>query len=185
MLVVLNLGLCACASVTDRTDPVQYLDRDTAAHFVVAAQPLIFAHARPQTAARVRDYATVAAASMDRAGRIEYVLLIYRWSTVDPRDEPGNGPGVSAPPADLTLVADDRRIKLHPIADRTQSVPPLDRPPTGHFGAAIYRTDLPTLLYLTKARYLSLVRGEGRAEVRFALWQDPRACLAALVRSLR
>lgn len=181
MLSLLTAGLCACASAPDRPGPVQYLDPHTAVHFLVVAKPLIFAHVRPQTAARVRDYATVAAASMDRDGRIEYVLLVYLWSTVDPR----NGLGAWGPAPDLTLVADDRRMELQPISYAAQTPPPVDRPPTRHFVAGIYHSDLSTLRYLTQAHYLSLVRGAGSDEARFELWDDERADLAALVRSAR
>lgn len=179
VLVSLVTALSACAPATDRTGPVQYLDRDTAVTFTVAARPLIFAHIRPEVAARVRDYATVAAASMDRNGQIEYVLLVYLWSTVDPRNEPAT----AGPAPDLVLVADDRRFALHPISDPAQRLPPIDRPPVRHFVAAMYRTDLPTLSFLTAVRYLSLLRGKGPREARFELWRDERAPLADLVRS--
>ena len=175
----LAVALFACAAAPDRSGPVQYLDRDTAVTFTVVVSPLIFTAARPELAARVRDYATVAAASMERNGRIRYVLLIYLWSTVDPRNEPG----AAGPAPDLVLAADDRRFALHPIVDRSQALPPIDRPPVRHFTAAIYPTDLPTLTFLTGARYLSLLRGEGSRETRFALWRDERRPLADFVRS--
>jgi hypothetical protein len=179
VLMSLVTALSACAPGTDRTGPVQYLDRDTAVTFTVAARPLTFAHVRPDVAARVRDYATIAPAAMDRNGEIEYVLLIYLWSTVDPRNEPA----ASGPAPDLVLVADDRRFALHPISDPAQRLPPIDRPPVRHFVAAMYRTDLPTLRFLTAARYLSLLRGTGPGDARFELWRDERAPLADLVRS--
>lgn len=173
------LGLCACASTPGQTGAVQYLDRDTGATFMIVGRPLTFAHVRPQVAARVRDYATVAAAYLDRGGRIDYVLLVYLWSTIDPRNEPGP----LASTADLVLVADDRRIALIPFEDPGQSLPRIDRPPVRHFAAAIFRTDLPTLRYLIAARYLSLLQGNGGEEARFELWDDERASLAQLVRS--
>jgi hypothetical protein len=181
MLLLITAGLCACASAPERSGPVQYLDPNTAVHFLVVGKPLIFAHIRPQTAARVRDYATVAAASMDRDGRIEYVLLVYLWSTVDPRD----GRGAWGPAPNLALVADDRRMELHPISYSAQTPPPVDRPPTRHFVGGIYHTDLDSLRYLTEAHYLSLVRGEGPDEARFELWDDERASLAALISSVQ
>jgi hypothetical protein len=172
--------LGGCAAAPDRT-PVQYLDRDTAVTFTVVAAPLTFAHVRPEVAARVRDYATVAAATMERNGHTDYVLLVYLWSTVDPR----NGPGGTRQSPDLVLAADDRRIALHPISDAAQPLPPVDRPPVRHFVGAIYPTDLPTLRFLISARYLSLVRGEGPQAARFELWQDHRASLADWVRSVQ
>ena len=174
--------LCACTSIPRDARPVQYLDRSTAATFMVAARPMIFAHLRPQTAARVRDYATVAAASLERSGltdRIDYVLLVYFWSTVDPRYEDSAGEAVQ----DVVLVADDRRIPLHPLPDLGQAPPPIGRPPVRHFVGVIYRTDLATLRYLTQAHFLSLERGTGRHKVRFGLWDDERAALRGLVRA--
>ena len=179
-LASLAAALGACASVTDRA-PVEYLDRDTAVTFTVVAAPLTFAHVQPEVAARVRDYATVAAASMDRNGQIQYVLLIYFWSTVDPR----NDPGTTGPAPDLVLAADDRRIALHPISNPTQPLPPIDRPPVGHFVAALYPTDLPTLRFLTSVRDLSLFRGEGPQEARFEPWRHERESLAALADFVR
>jgi hypothetical protein len=179
-VVAVAAMLGGCASEPDRA-PVQYLDRDTAATFTVVAAPLTFAHVRPEVAARVRDYATVAAAAMERNGHTDYVLLVYLWSTVDPR----NGPGPPRRPPDLVLAADDRRIALRPISDRAQPLPPVDRPPVRHFVAAMYPTDLPTLRFLISARYLSLVRGEGTREARFELWHDDRASLADWVRTVQ
>jgi hypothetical protein len=175
----LATALVACAAAPDRRGSAQYLDRNTAVTFTVAGEPLVFAAVRPELAARVRDYATVAAASMDRNGQIQYVLLIYFWSTLDPRNEAA----AAGRAANLVLVADDRRFALQPIADRAQTLPPIDRPPVRHFVAGIYRTDLPTLTFLTRARYLSLVRGEGSREARFALWRDARGPLASFVHS--
>lgn len=178
-LSFLTTALCACASVADRTGPFQYVDRDNGVNYVVVAKPLIFAHVRPQVAARVRDYATVAALFMDRNGHTEYVLLIYLWSTVDPRYEPG----ARDPKAALVWAADDRLIPLHTLSDPASRLPPLDRPPAPHFAAALYATDLPTLRYLTSARHLALLRDEGGGEARFELWDDQRAALAEFVRS--
>jgi hypothetical protein len=179
VLVWLAAGLCACASTPERGEPLQYLDPNTGATFRVVAKPLIFARQRPQLAARVRDYATVAAAYIDRSGRIEYVLIVYLWSTVDPRNEQA----AAGSPPDLVLAADDRMIALHPLSDATQRVPPVDRPPVRHFTAGMYRIDPATLRYLTTARHLSLLRGRDPDEVAFEVWDDERPLLTALLRS--
>lgn len=177
VLVAVLMALGACASVPQGTDPVQYLDRDTGVTFMVVSRPLVFAHARTETAARVRDYATVAGASIDRNGRIDYVLIVYLWSTVDPRNVATSAMSEES----LILAADERRIVLRPFADGTQPIPPIDRPPVRHFTAALYRCDRETLRYLGAVRHLSLLRYEGRDSARFELWDDQRASLAALV----
>lgn len=177
LLASLVAVLCACAPTAQRRGPVEYLDRDTAVTFTVVAHPLIFARVRPDLAARVRDYATAAAASLDRNGQVQYVLIIYLWSTVDPRNEPR----AAGPAPDLVLAADDRRIVLHPMTDPAQSLPPFDRPPVRHFVGAMYPTDLATLRFVTAARYLALLRDAGSREARFGLWRDERQSLADLV----
>ena len=179
MLAWLAAGLCGCASAPPRARPVQYLDWNTGTTFVVAARPMVFAHDRPQAAARVRDYATVLAGYMDRGGRTTDVLLVYLWSTIDPRDEPR---AAGAPP-ELLLTADDRQIPLRPLAAGAQGVPPLGRPPVRHWVAGLYGTDLATLRYLVGVRYLSLSLNAGADAVRYGLWADERASLAALARS--
>jgi hypothetical protein len=180
VLASLASGVCACASIADRSQPIQYLDPNTGATFKIVAKPLIFDRKRPQLAARVRDYATVAAGYVDRSGRIDYVLLIYLWSTVDPRNEDG---GAATSSADLALAADDRLIPLRPMDDPAQAAPPIDQPPVRHFTARIYRTDPATLRYLAAVRHLALLRGGGRDQARFELWDDERGFLTALVDS--
>lgn len=176
VLAALASGLCACVSAGDRAGPITYLDPDTGTTFVAVARPLVFSHARSELAARSRDYASVAAASVDRSGRVEYVLLVYFWSTVDPRIAPVK-PG---PTTGLVLAAEDRRIALEPIS---LAVPPIDRPPARHIIAMMYRTDFATLRYLAAVRRISLLRADTQGTERYRLWDDERTALADLVRS--
>jgi len=55
----------------------------------------------------VRDYVTLAAAAVNRNGKVSYVLIAYFWSTVDRA-----APGTTALPEPLVPAGDDRRIEL-------------------------------------------------------------------------
>ena len=68
----------------------------------------MFALSRKDLAANARDYANITVASVNRGGKINYVLIVYFWSTADPRMRPDPLP--SGQP--LILQADDRRIAL-------------------------------------------------------------------------
>ena len=57
----------------------------------------MFANERRDLAANARDYVTVAAAAVNRAGKISYVVIAYFWSTVDPRLRPDAAALAAAP----------------------------------------------------------------------------------------
>ena len=103
------LASCACAALAGDKEPQEYLDEDTAATITVVGEPLVFAYARRDLAANARDYVTLAAAAVNRAGKVSYVIIGYNWSTVDPRLRPDPLPAAEP----LVLQADDRRIAAH------------------------------------------------------------------------
>src|SRR5258706_12201867 len=70
--------------------PEEYLDEQTGATVDVVDAPLVFARDRSERAANLRDYVTVAAAAVNRGGKLEYVLVAYVWSTLDPRYAPAS-----------------------------------------------------------------------------------------------
>ncbi len=181
-LAALAAILCGCASLGDRTPPIQYLDRDTGTTYRLVSRPMVFAHSQPQTAAHSRDYATVAAAWIDRDGDARYALFVYLWSTVDPRDDPGR-PGA---PGALTLVADDRLIRLSggvvPRSD-ARDVPPIDRPPVRHPTLVEFLTDRDSLRSLAAAGHVALWRAIGSSRLRYSLWSDGRGALTGLIRA--
>jgi hypothetical protein len=102
------LASCAGVALAGDKEPQEYLDEETAATITVVGEPLVFAYARRDLAANARDYVTLAAAAVNRAGKISYVLIGYNWSTVDPRLRPDPLPAAEP----LVLQADDRRIPL-------------------------------------------------------------------------
>jgi hypothetical protein len=156
--------------------PPEYLDPDTAALITTVSTPIVFARAHNDVAANARQYATVAAVSINRSGRYEYVLLVYLWSTLDPRLGIDRHPGQN-----VILLADDRAIRLtrdsrsmHEVGIST----PLHAPEHIRGQPRIYRTDRETLQFLAKARRVRLLL-EGDEDPRpFDIWTDGRRALA-------
>ena len=176
-------GFAGCAGTpASPPEPLQYLDPNTAALVTSVSSPMVFARAHQDVSANSRQYLTVAAVSVNRSGRYEYLLLVYLWSTVDPRLGADRHPGQN-----LIWLADDRAIRL--VRDgRTLHEAGVSRPlhAPEHWGgrlahgARIYRTDRQTLLFLSSARRLRLVL-EGDDDARpFEVWTDARRALGAL-----
>ena len=172
-----TLALCAtlaaCSSTPAR--PPEYLDPDTAASVTTVTAPIVFARAHQDVAANARQYVTVAAVSVNRSGHFDYVLLVYLWSTVDPRLGAHRHPGQN-----IILLADDRAIRLVRDGSSLHQVgisAPLHAPEHMHGQPRIYRTDLETLKFLGQARRMRLLL-EGDEDPRpFDVWTDGRAAL--------
>ena len=163
--------------------PREYLDPETAATVTVVGEPIIFANPRTEVAANARDYATLAAAAVDRNGKVSYVLVAYFWSTVDPRVR-----GYTVPdPEPLVLQADDRRIELkllgHSPYDSGISAP-VHRPPGPAVTPDVYSCDLGVLRSIAESRQLSLVAETNITSIPYGLWEDHRAALRAFVQRL-
>jgi hypothetical protein len=166
----LSLLLAGCAS-TAPSQPFEYLDEQTAATITTVGEPLVFARERPELAANVRDYATLAGASVNRSGKYQYVLIAYFWSTVDLRPSGEALPAPSSP----VIIADDRRITLS-----SQGKPPqdygIDTPvhvPTGvKVAPIVYPTDIATLRFIAAARQLAMnVGGPADVDPMYPLWK--------------
>jgi hypothetical protein len=176
----------ACAAGTafgGDQEPREYLDEDTAATITVVGAPLVFALPRRDLSANARDYVTLAAAAVNRAGKISYVLIGYNWSTADPRlrRDP-------LPPAEsLALRADDRRIELalrgHSAHEAGIGVP-VHAPPGATVAPNVYGTDLATLRFLSESRHLSIEADTGETVLNYELWEDRRAALRRFVQHM-
>jgi hypothetical protein len=156
--------------------PAEYLDPDTAALVTTVSTPIVFARTHNDVAANARQYATVAAVSINRSGRYEYVLLIYLWSTLDARLGIDRHLGQN-----VILLADDRAIRLVRDARSMHEVgisTPLHAPEHIRGQPRIYRTDRETLQFLSGARRVRLLL-EGDEDPRpFDVWTDGRRALA-------
>jgi hypothetical protein len=175
--------LLACLALTGSKQPEEYLDEETAATVTVVGEPLVFANPRRDLAANARDYVTVAAAAVDRAGKVNYVLITYIWSTVDPALRPDALPSADA----LIVQADDRRIEFHLDGHSAHEAGiglPVHAPPGSAAAPNVYHTDLATLRFLAEARRLKVLSPSDAALAAYELWDDRRAALRAFVRRM-
>lgn len=182
--------LAACAGSPAAIDPsaasfkhpIEYLDEQSGATVTSMDKPLLFARDRSERAANLRDYVTMTAATVNRGGKINYLLIAYIWSTLDARYEPAR------PVADtLNLVADDRRIRLDAsggtLADFGMARA-VDAPARRTVKPLLFSTDLATLRYIAAARSLQVEAKVGDDLVSYILWDDQRKSLDRLVRFL-
>ena len=160
--------------------PEEYLDEHTGATVDVVDSPLIFARERSERAANLRDYVTLSAASVDRGGKLEYVLIAYVWSTLDPRYAPA-----SALADSLLLIAEDRRIRLEANGETPSDLGiarPVHAPPGQEVKPLVFPTDLATLRFIAAARSLAVQTQLGEDTVSYELWDDQRRALDRYVR---
>jgi len=181
--VAVLAALGAGAALAGDKQPREYLDEQTAATITVVAEPLLFALPRPELAANVRDYVTLAAAAVNRNGKVSYVLIAYFWSTVDPRLRPEPLPS----PEPLVLQADDRRIELALRGHSAHEAgigEAVHAPPATAVTPNVYGTDLATLRFVTEARHLTLLADSGGTALSYELWEDHRMALRSFVRHM-
>jgi len=160
--------------------PEEYLDEQTGATVDIVDAPLVFARERTERAANLRDYVTLAAASVNRAGKLEYVLVAYVWSTLDPRYAPASGLAGS-----LLLIADDRRIRLdnNGLSPTDLGIArPVHAPAGQDVKPLVFPTDLATLRFIAAARHLAVQAQLGDDTVDYELWDDKRRALDRYVR---
>jgi hypothetical protein len=179
--VFLVVALTACTALPGTPGPEEYLDPTTAATISVAGKPLVFARERPERAAHMRDYVTLAAAAVNRGGKTDYILVAYDWTTFDEHGRSGETP---ASVGGLVVVADDRRIALTLAGHSAHDVgigTPVHPPPVGSMEPDVYRTDLETLRFIAAARHLAVLKRGDDPSSAYAIWDDQRAALGAFV----
>ena len=182
--------LVACASgpagvdeaPKDGKHPIEYLDEHSGATITAMDKPLLFARDRSERAANLRDYVTMTAATVNRSGKRDCLLIAYIWSTLDARYEPAR------PVADtLELVADDRRIQLDAHGGTPADygiVRAVGAPPGRTVKPLVFPTDLATLRYIAAARSLQVQAKLGDEVQSYMLWDDQRKALDRFVRYL-
>jgi hypothetical protein len=183
---VLALLLAGCAArpgafEEPEAQSSEYLDLQTGATVTLVERPIVFARERSERAANLRDYVTLSAAAVNRAGKREYVLVAYVWSTLDARFSP------VTTARELVLRADDRRIPLS-ASGKTPSDLGIARPvyaPRGQTVAPlVFPTDLDTLRFIAAAHGLAVQAGAEGEDSAYELWEDQRVALAKFVRLL-
>jgi hypothetical protein len=175
--LTLALSVLPACSSAPRAHPQEIFDEQSGNTLLVAAKPLVFARARTDVAAFGRDYATLVAVEVDISGKFSDYLLLYRWSTVDPR--------MSPPPdlrqGDLKILADGREIDLKPLEQLPVSLAQrkhLYVPEQGAVIAHAYKVDAATLRYIGLSRDLAVRMPQEQLDTPFTIWEDGRSALA-------
>jgi hypothetical protein len=181
--LVLGFGLLQFATIgsASATRPTEYFDEHTGATVTVVGKPIVFARDRGELAANARDYVTLAAASVDRSGKVNYVLLAYFWSTLGDRSDLDTLPTANT----LVLLADDRLIRLALEGHTAQEAgidKPVHAPPGNQAPPRVFHTDLDTLRFLGVARRIVVQSAASDPAGGFEIWDDGRVELAAFVR---
>jgi len=181
--------LCgSCSAIPSANEPQSYLDQTTAATITIVGRPLVFARERPNFAVHMRDYVTLAAASINRAGKLQLVLIGYFWTTFDPHGRDSGDAGKrrdeDRQPDELILIADDRRItltKLNRTAREAGIEERVNAPAVGSGPPILYTVDLATLRFIAAARSLSAHTRTGETELDYSVWDDRRVALSQWV----
>ena len=179
-LIVALTVLSACAGKPRQAASHEFLDEQTGTTLAVAAEPLVFARERTDVAAHARDYATLVAIEVDSSGTYREYLLLYRWSTVDPRMSPPPDPGAG----ELRILAEGRVIDLPPLEQMPVSLSQrreLHVPDHGDVIAHAYSVDSSTLRFIASSRELSMQMPQEPLETPFKMWGDGRLALSKFV----
>jgi hypothetical protein len=174
-LLAAAISLSAACSALPARSP-EALDERSATTLLAAARPLVFARARSDVAAHAHDYATLQALEVDRSGEYGEYLLMYRWTTVDPR----MSAPPSAAPGRLQLIAEGRQIELHPEDRLPVSLDHsrlLNVPPHADAAVTAYRVDSAMLRFIADSRDLTLRLPADPLDAPFVLRQDGRRAL--------
>jgi hypothetical protein len=170
------VAMSGCAARRPAADSHEIFDEQTGNTLSVVEKPLIFARERSDVAAYARDYATLVAVEVDHSGAFNDYLLLYRWSTVDPRMSPEPDPAQG----ELRIVTDGRAIILTPLA-----VMPVDLsrrrilhlPDHGDVIAHAYAVDAATLRFIATSGKISVRMPQEPLDMPFGIWQDGRPAL--------
>jgi hypothetical protein len=173
----LLVHLLGCSAGPART--IEYFDDVTAATITGTAEPTVFARERSELASHARDYVALSALAINRGGRIEYVLLVYRWSTVDPRLQPAG----TVDEENLLLAVDDRVLRLEPdgrtLRQAGTSIA-LHSPRQSAAQPRLYRADPALLHALGESRTLNLLTPRADPGGAFVMWRDARLAFSQL-----
>jgi hypothetical protein len=179
-LIVALTVLPACSSRPPTAAPHEFLDEQTGTTLSVVAKPLVFARERIDVAAHARDYATLVAVEIDNSGKYGEYLLLYRWSTVDPRMSPVPSPNAGK----LRILADGRVIDLVPLEQMPVSLSrrrELLVPQHGDVIAHAYPVDTATLRFIATSRELAVLMPQEPLDTPFQMWEDGRKALEQFV----
>lgn len=175
--------LTGCASYKVVNGARTYFDSNTGSTWSVVDEPLIFARSRTDVAAYARDYVTLVAIQVDVSAQDHDYLMLYRWSTVDPRFSPPPGPDQG----ELEILADGREIRLQPLAQlpvRPDERRGLHEPAHAQMRTYAYAVDPSLLRFVAGSRDLTVRMPQESVQLPFTLWGDGRRALARFADTL-
>jgi len=82
LLIALLLGACTRPAPTT-SETAEYLDEATGTRVVHLNEPAVFFRDAPMLAVHARDYVSLAPMELSQAGRRDYLLWVWQWSTID------------------------------------------------------------------------------------------------------
>lgn len=161
----------------------EYLDEKTAATITAAKEPLVFARERTDLAVNARDYISLVAIEINRAGKRTHHWFGYVWSTIDRRTDPPD----ATPQDQFVLLADGRPIVLRRDAEAPRELGVAQAPlelPTRNAAALIFGADPEVFDYVARSSDLRMQVIRTDAQSDYLQWRDGRAALGELVRHI-
>lgn len=186
--VLLLVGLLSGASSPNA--PLEYLDQETGVTVTIVGRPLVFARdytrfsggPAPAYSVAARDYVTLAAAAVDRSGKMDYLLIGYFWSVGRP---PADNVRVAREPSFIQLQ--DRRVELVPrdssARDAGISVP-VHQPSVGPAAQTVYAVDLSKMALIAASAHPVLYFEHHGTALKYELFEDRLPALRELVNYL-
>jgi hypothetical protein len=176
--ILVSVALPALAPAT--AGPSTVLDQETGSTLTISARPWLFARDEPSLAANARDYVALHAVEIDTAGKREYFLVVFFWSSIDRR-----GDFAGATPR-MELAIDDRQVSLTPDPRTPRDLGishwPLSSPGKGA-RLFVYRADTTLIRQLAQSRYasLKLLDDMDGDDEPIATWRDGRSAFKDFV----
>ncbi|HHQ15190.1 MAG TPA: hypothetical protein ENK16_09170 [Chromatiales bacterium] len=162
--VIAAVLLTGCAGTPSVPQAGQYLDERTGVTVEHLAQPAVFYREAPMLAVHARDYLSVAPLILSQAGQRDYLLWVYRWSTIDRRGSP-------EPVRSFILLVDSEPMELQPALPRTLGNWPYQAPVEGG-QQLLFVLTRDQLQRIRQAQELGIELQDGHGEYR--LWRAAR-----------
>lgn len=166
-ILAATVVLGACTGTATSVAPREYLDETTAATISIVSDTMVFACERPELAVHARDYVTLAAVDVNRAGQHALYLVGYRWSTLQ-------APQASGADESVSLLLRDRSVALAAMPDGLRTFGMAQHPlsaPSRHAQPLAAPIDAAWLTALEQPTGARIVRAEAALTWPYALWR--------------
>lgn len=180
VVVLLSVLVSACLTTPAARE---YLDESTAATVTVATHGWIFARPRTDLAIHAQDYVTITPVQVNRSGERRLYLHCQLWSTIDRR----RAQRIVPENAELTLLADDRRIALSKQTTEPRRLGFGKEPVTAPNNLAEVRVqfvDTDLLRFMVAADRMEVLLKSEDSTDRFTMWRDGREAAEHFLRQI-